>query len=204
MRQRLPLSTSTSRRLQGFQRLLPSMSYIPHLIIRDHHISFSINSNKQNTMQIEIHRTQTNRLYTEGHIIVNGANFSHTIEHTSTMLPTGKYKVVLKKISSSHRAIAIIPQSNKEDAHLSTIEQGASWITANKIALKQSLTTSPILIGSPLIPGVIKHSANSYNRLFERLKKCKTEVTLTIRDTQCKPNAPSSHWVKRETRNSKL
>lgn len=154
-------------------------------------------------MQIEIHRTKTNRLYTEGHIIVNGADFCHTIEHTPSMLPTGKYKVVLKKISSSHRAIAIIPQSHKEDVHLSTIEQGASWITANKIALKQSLTMSPILIGTPLIPGVIKQSANSYNRLFERLKKCKTEVTLTIRDNRCKPNSPNPHWVKRETRNSK-
>ena len=156
-------------------------------------------------MQIEIHRLASNHLYTEGLITVNGANFSHTIEHTFNMLPIGRYKIELKKLNCSHRVIAIIPQhASITPDFVSIIEQGNSWITAQNITLKQRLTMSPILIGSPLIPGVIKHSANSYNRLFERLKKCKTEVTLTIRDTQCKPNVPSSHWLKRETRNSKL
>lgn len=156
-------------------------------------------------MQIEIQRLTTNRLYTEGHIIVNGANFSHTIEHTFNMLPIGRYKIVLKKLSCSHRAIVIIPQhASVTPDFVSIIEQGNSWITAQNITLKQSLTMSPIIIGTPLTPGVVKCSTEAYNRLFERLKKCKTEITLTIRDNLCKPNSPSSHWVKHETRNSKL
>ena len=155
-------------------------------------------------MQIEIHRLASNHLYTEGLITVNGANFSHPIEHTFNMLPIGRYKIELKKLNCSHRVIAIIPLSADCDRHQSVIESGDSWITARNIAHSQSLTMSPIIIGTPLIPGVIKQSANIYNRLFERLKKCKTVVTLTIHDNHCKPNSPISHWVKRETRNSKL
>lgn len=155
-------------------------------------------------MQIEIHRLTSNPLYTEGHITVNGADFCHSIEHTPIMLPKGRYKIELKKLSSSHRVIAIIPHhASMTSDFVSIIEQGNSWITAQKIALKQSLTMSPIIIGTPLTPGVVKCSSEAYNRLFERLKKCRTEVTLTIRDNLCKPNSPSSHWVKRETRNSK-
>ena len=156
-------------------------------------------------MQIEIHRLTSNHLYTEVQVTVNGVNFSHTIEHTFNMLPIGRYKIELKKLSCSHRVIAIIPLHTSVTPDLvSIIEQGNSWITEQNISLKQRLTMSPILIGTPLIPGVIRQSANSYNRLFERLKKCKTEVTLTIRDNGCQPNVPSSHWLKRETRNSKL
>lgn len=156
-------------------------------------------------MQIEIHRLTSNHLYTEGHIIVNGANFSHTIEHTFNMLPIGRYKIELKKLSCSHRVIAIIPHhASLTPDFVSTIEQGNSWITAQNIALKQLLTMSPIIIGTPLTPGVVRCSSEAYNRLFERLKKCRTEVTLIIRDNLCKPNLPNSHWVKRETRNSKL
>lgn len=156
-------------------------------------------------MQIEIHRLTSNHLYTEGQITVNSINFSHTIEHTFNMLPIGRYKIELKKLSSSHRVIAVIPQhASMTPDFISIIEQGNSWITAQKIALMQSLTMSPIIIGTPLTPGAVKCSSEAYNHLFERLKKCKTEVTLTIRDNLCKPNAPSSHWVKRETRNSKL
>lgn len=185
MCQRPSLCSSFTSQLQRFQRLLSNSTPI--------------------IMQIEIHRLTSNPLYTEGHITVNGADFCHAIEHTPLMLPTGKYKVELKKISSSHRVIAIIPLSSADcDRHQSLIESGDSWITARNIAHSQSLTMSPIIIGTPLIPGVIKQSANIYNRLFERLKKCKTVVTLTIHDNHCKPNSPISHWVKRETRNSKL
>lgn len=153
-------------------------------------------------MQIEIHRLTSNPLYTEGHITVNGADFCHTIEHTPIILQTGKYKVVLKKISSSHRGIVIIPLSSDDCVrHLSVLESGNSWITARNNAFRQSLTMSPILIGTPLIPGAIKQSVSIYYRLFERLKKCKTDVTLTIHDNHCKPNTPSAHWVKLETRN---
>lgn len=156
-------------------------------------------------MQIEIHRLTSNPLYTEGHITVNGADFSNSIEHTPVMLPIGRYKIELKKLSCSHRVIAIIPQhASMTSDFVSIIGQGNSWKTAQNIALKQLLTMSPIIIGTPLTPGVVKCSSEAYNRLFERLKKCRTEVTLTILDNLCKPNTPNSHWVKRETRNSKL
>lgn len=143
-------------------------------------------------MKIKLSRKTSNNLYTEGMLYVNGARFSYTLEHTFTMLPTGEYKVMLKKFGKSCRKIVITPLCKGIQTAMNSLQpsiaHGNSW--------KDALTGNAIIVGEPLFAGAVKRSKEAYTHLFDRLEKCKTAVTLCISDRNCKESKPLEHWIK--------
>ena len=130
-------------------------------------------------MEIIINRLTSNLLYTEGSMIVNGMNFTSTLEDTPSMLPAGIYDVTLQKQAKGPRQICFGDKSR--------LTHGNVW--------KDARPDGSIVIGEPLIPGCVVRSRAAYDRLFERIEKCKTPITLTICDGQCRQNQPISHWL---------
>ena len=134
-------------------------------------------------MDIIIKRTTTNLLYTEGKISLSGRQIANTVEHTQTMLPAGRYKVYLHKKAKNN---VIRVWGTKWDIGIAH-----SWIDARKKHL--------IAIGQPLIPGAVYKSADIYEALLKRAKRCysrKVPITLIIDDSQCINNKPIKHWTK--------
>lgn len=130
-------------------------------------------------MKIILNRLTSNRLYTEGRMFVNGMNFTSTLEDTPTMLPAGIYDVTLCKQTKGPRQICFNGKSR--------LAHGNVW--------KDAKPEGSIVISEPLIPGCVVRSRAAYDRLFERIEKCKTPIALTICDGQCRQNQPISHWL---------
>lgn len=135
-------------------------------------------------MQVTINRQKTNALYTEGRLLINGKQIAHTVEHTLTMLPAGKYQVRLSKRNAARRIIGI--------SHtIWSIGIGQSWMVSRKSHI--------IAIGHPLIPGVVYRATILYERLFDRIEKCqarKEPIHLIITDGNCQSGKACSHWTK--------
>ena len=133
-------------------------------------------------MDIIIKRTTTNPLYTEGEISLSGRQIANTVEHTQTMLPAGRYKVYIRK-KAKRKSLRV--WGTKWDIGIAH-----SWIDARKKHL--------IAIGQPLIPGAVYKSADIYEALLKRAKRCysrKASITLIIDDSQCQEAKPAKHWV---------
>ena len=130
-------------------------------------------------MEITVKRLTTNRLYTEGSMIVNGMEFTSTLEDTPTMLPAGIYHVTLIRQAEGPRRICFNGNSG--------LTRGNVW--------KDARPDGSIVIGEPLIPGCVVRSRAAYDRLLERIEKCKTPITLYICNDQCRPDQPISHWL---------
>lgn len=146
-------------------------------------------------MQLELFRLSSNHLYTHGNLVVNGGQFSNTVEHTLSMLPIGEYTIKLKKVGKSRRKMVIIPVNAKITHHASlithplvySIDAGNSW--------KDSLAKSKIIIGETNIPGTIIKSQQFCDLLFERIEKSKTPITLHIYDHLCREDKPIQFWL---------
>lgn len=120
-------------------------------------------------MEIELNRTKSNHLYTEGVLFINGIKYTHTEEHSFTMPSPGVYTITRANL---HQFFGV----------------GHSW--------RDALTQNRIILGEPVIPGVVLHSRRFLDRLHWRVKKCKTPVTLIISDQGCQQVEPIGHWVK--------
>lgn len=120
-------------------------------------------------MEIELNRTQSNHLYTEGVLFINGIKYAHTEEHTYTMPQPGVYDITRSNLREYFGI-------------------GNSW--------RDALSQNRIILGDPVIPGVVIHSRHFLDRLHWRIKKCKRPVTLTITDSRCQEVPPISHWLK--------
>ena len=144
-------------------------------------------------MKLELFRLTSNHLYTQGKLLVNGGQFSNSVEHTFSMLPIGEYQVKLQKITKSHKKMVIIPVAQACPAPSSSspqpsIDQGNSW--------KDALANNSIVIGRHHAAGCVIKSPEAYNLLFNRMKKSKTPITLIITDLHCKEDKPNAHWLK--------
>ncbi|MBQ8240277.1 MAG: hypothetical protein IJZ38_05500 [Bacteroides sp.] len=135
-------------------------------------------------MNIKIIRTNTNSLYTEGQLLVNGKQIAHTVEHTHTMLSVGEYQVCLCKHKAQRRIISI--------SHTKwSLGIGQSWIVSQKKHI--------IGMGQSLIPGAIYQGTLIYERLFDRIEKCqdrKEPIHLIITDDKCQSSKACRHWTK--------
>lgn len=138
-------------------------------------------------MQIELRRLKANRLYTEGVILVNDKiNIPYAVEHTSTKLPIGDYMIKLLKGKDRRREIVILNADHKKVA---TFIPSHSWISAKG--------NNAIVIGEQLIPGAVQKGRDHYDRLFDRIEKCKDRgeaITLRITNDDCQKSYPIDYW----------
>jgi len=139
-------------------------------------------------MQIVIYRTNKNRLYTEGELVINDDHQTFTVEATDCMLPAGKYLLRIVKKSERKQSLSIFSQEGKNTGW--RIGIGSSFITSRKERI--------IAIGSRLIPGAVYKATSDYERLVDRISKCsnrKEEVELVISESFCKKDQPINHWL---------
>lgn len=140
-------------------------------------------------MDIKIKRLRVNRLYTEGEMIINGMRATFTVEHTTSMLPVGTYTVRIVKRSARKQYIGIF---KAEDGHYT------GWKIGIGHSYLSSKSDNIICIGTPLIPGAIYKATPDYERITDRLMKCKLRnepIELIISETNCIQNQPISHWL---------
>jgi len=140
-------------------------------------------------MEIVIYRKNTNRLYTEGELVVNGDRQTFTAEASAVMLPAGSYTLRIVKKSQRKQSLVIFRQDGKST--LWRIGIGHSYIG--------SLKDHIIAIGTPLIPGAVYKASRDYERLMDRFSKCterKESMTLIISEEYCHPNQPIQHWLR--------
>ena len=130
-------------------------------------------------MEITIFRTNSNRLYTEGYMSINGAKTTSTVENTSTILPDGRYEVKLKGSTLRRRQLAILMPSHVGKPFVpytvSHFEVCGSWISSKK--------NKSICIGESIIPGALKKGSEVFERLFDRIEKAEQrgeKITLDI------------------------
>ena len=104
-------------------------------------------------MDIILTRTKRSRYAVDGFITINGLRICETAENVKNCLPYGTYRISLRQM----------PFRAGNGVH--TLKKGH------------------ILLGETLVPGVVIHSLQHYERLYERIKKASqrgTEILLTI------------------------
>ena len=104
-------------------------------------------------MDIILTRTKRSHYAVDGFITINGQRICETAENAKNCLPCATYR-----ISRQH-----MPFRVGNGVH--TLKKGH------------------ILLGEVLVPGVVIHSLQHYERLYERIKKATqrgTEILLTI------------------------
>lgn len=144
-------------------------------------------------MDFKLIREEQNRLYTEGQLLVNGLYQTQTLEATHRMLPPGNYLVRLTKDKKRRRIIGIWLERGEGMPPFFTgwsIGLGHSW--------KNSQEDRTLCIGHLLIPGAQFRARETYERLFERIKKCqqrKEIIRLCITADRCRTGQPLRHWT---------
>lgn len=151
-------------------------------------------------MEIKVKRLAMNGLYTEGVLVINDMRTTSTVEHTQSMLPVGTYSVRIVKRSARKQYIGIFRNEETTISHNPfrinvpntgwKIGVGHSWISCKKDCL--------ICIGERLIPGAMCKGGKEYERLIDRLTKCKERnesITLIVTESQCIENKPIRHWL---------
>lgn len=144
-------------------------------------------------MEIVLKRNRINSLYVEGEIYIGGKLQTFTVESTERLLKAGRYRVTVVLKSERKRDLCVCPcgQDRINKAPVAKIDIGHSWKCARRY--------KAILIGQPLIPGVIYNSMDDWIRINERIKKCKARkenVYLVIVDDKVVKNMPIKHWIK--------
>lgn len=138
-------------------------------------------------MNILIKRLRMNGLYTEGELLINDLRTTFTVECTNFMLPAGDYHLRIVKRSARKQSLNIFVNS-----------KDTGWKVGIGHSYRSSKAHRIICIGEPLIPGAIYKGTKEYERLIDRLTKCKDrkeEITLTISETRCIENRPIKHWL---------
>ena len=105
-------------------------------------------------MEILLVRNKSAKWGIDGHLYINRQRVCDTVEHPTCCRPQGEYQVALDNNPFRHG-----------DGALSSIH-------------------GEIIVGKLALPGLVTQSAETYQRLYERLKKAfqrNTPVRLTIR-----------------------
>lgn len=140
-------------------------------------------------MEIIVYRKSRNELYAEGELWIGGRKQSCTVEATREMLPVGTYVVRIVKRSARRQSITVFEQNGKSTGW--TFDVGLSW--------KSSRKNRCICIGQSLIPGILYKCSKDYERIVDRLEKCRNrgeKMVLTISEQRCVVNMPIRHWQK--------
>lgn len=105
-------------------------------------------------MEIVIVRQQHKPWGIDGHLYINHQRVCDTVEHPKLHLPSGEYTIDIQTLPFCHGDGAL------------------------------GLKRREIIVGKYALPGVVTQSAETYQRLYERLKKAwqrGTAVRLAIR-----------------------
>ncbi len=103
-------------------------------------------------MEIVIVRGDHKSWGIDGHLYINRKRICDTVEHPKRHLPAGEYQITNGQS----------PITNPESAIPFPFRHGDGAL---------SLKRYEIIVGKQLLPGVVTQSQQTYDRLYERLKK---------------------------------
>jgi len=116
-------------------------------------------------MEIIIVRQERKKWGIDGHLYINRKHVCDTVEHPRFHLPAGEYQITNDKCQMTNEEWNIPSPFRHGDGALASLH-------------------SEIIVGKLALPGLVTQSAETYQRLYERLKKAwqrGTTVRLTIR-----------------------
>lgn len=163
-------------------------------------------------LEIKIIRTRVKRLTTDGYLTIGGQRICETAENTRYCLPAGSYHIQfdvcnqygkkMPRIVSIDNCLSSIGTITTIDNRLSTIDihPRCSNCLRKKIGSQHgnlpcfcpmikvgngvfNRTDGSIIVGEYLQPGILLHSGNAFEKLYQRIKKAtqrETEICLII------------------------
>lgn len=136
-------------------------------------------------MNIIIYRRRFTPWSVDGTMIINGGTFCRTIEHPKNYLPADSYKIV---------PVPVKIENGTEEFKTMPVIFGADDRVPQKVVQKPYITPGlgpfrlkygSIIIGKPLITGLMAYSEEYFQEFLERVNvalKNKEKVSLLIRD----------------------
>ena len=121
-------------------------------------------------MEIIINRTRKFGNGMAGEIVIDGTKIADTAENLLYMLPAGNYSMGIENVSSYHRKMPFITNGN-EKCYVN-FGNGVNGTFSHCIN-----------VGTAICPGYLKNTRESFNRLYQRLRKTierGNKVTLRI------------------------
>ena len=136
-------------------------------------------------MNIIIYRRRFTPWSVDGTMIINGGTFCRTIEHPKNYLPSDSYKIVLVpvKIENGTEEFKTLPVIFGADDRVPPKVVQKPYITPGLGPFR--LKYGSIIIGKPLITGLMAYSEEYFQEFLERVNvalKNKEKVSLLIRD----------------------
>ncbi len=143
-------------------------------------------------MNIIIYRRRFSRWGVDGTLVIKGVKVCNTLEHPERLLPAGEYKIALlsvvmnkdkKKSGKKSQLSKKMPIILKKGSHIPTDVSRFPYLMPGNGPL--TLKKGCIILGKAVATGLVIHSREHFDRLYERLKKgVKTYegVSLTIID----------------------
>lgn len=130
-------------------------------------------------MKIEIRRYRIKGECCDSHLYVDGARVCDCTENALHRTPTGTYRVELRFAREAHRKVpTLIPTDD-----CCQVQRGRFPII--KVGNGIHTLRNQILVGSYLIPGVVTHSRDAFQPLYDRINASQrrgNEVWATIRE----------------------
>lgn len=114
-----------------------------------------IQNSKLNNMLIEIKRYRYSPYGVDGKLIINGRTICATLEHPRNYLPAGSYPLELEIDRKLCRRLPTTPSG-------AVIRPGNGPFT---------LKDGSIIVGKEYIPGLVIKSAQTFERLYNRIDK---------------------------------
>ena len=143
-------------------------------------------------MNIIIYRRRSSRWGVDGTLVIKGVKVCNTLEHPERLLPAGEYKIDLLSVVTS--------KEKKESGNKKLQSKKMPVIQKKRLIFPNDASYLPylmpgngpltlkkgcIILGKAVATGLVIHSREHFDRLYERLKKgVKTYegVSLTIID----------------------
>lgn len=136
-------------------------------------------------MNIIIQRIRTTQQVASGILKIDGERICHTAEATSTLLPAGTYRIALFRCRKHYRKMPLLLRANEDypctsptphqckHCHTSSLNfalrEGCPMLRWGNGAYNR--TDGAILIGEYYLPGIVIHSRQIFDRLYERIEK---------------------------------
>ena len=128
-------------------------------------------------MDIIIYRRRFTRWGVDGTLVIKGVKVCNTVEHPKHLLPPGEYKIAFTPIAmkknkgdkTDAKHVRIMPVILKQSERVRDVTSQHPYLMPGNgpLALKKGC----IILGKAVATGLVIHSREHFDRLYERLKK---------------------------------
>ena len=128
-------------------------------------------------MNIIIYRRRFTRWGVDGTLVIKGVKVCNTVEHPKHLLPPGEYKIAFTPIAMKKKKgdktdakhVRIMPVILKKSERVRDVTSQHPYLMPGNgpLALKKGC----IILGKAVASGLVIHSMEYFDRLYERVRK---------------------------------